>query len=163
MVDFLPAIASSVAPSELMNAVLYLRAYLIRLIPCCDPHQRLLARPGHFRRMLGDHHVDFRSDSERRRIDARFDGKARTCDESTVVVGFIVVHVDPVPVHFLAKTVAGPVDEELPEPGLGDDVARHAIHLKPPDRLARGNPVLYLRDAGIAAGHDRRKGTRDFV
>ena len=55
--------------------------------------------------------IDLGSDAEIRKIYARFDRKGCAGQESSIVVGLVVIHVDTGAVDSLAQTVSGPMQD----------------------------------------------------
>ena len=117
-----------------------------------------MPRAGNPRFALGHEHVDLGPNAELFSIDAWFNCKAGSGNQATIIVSFVVVHVDAVAMHLTAQAVARPVDELRAETGPVDYRPAGPVHLEPTEVPALPRRRLDQLDGGVPSGRDRRKG-----
>src|SRR5262245_54990947 len=101
---------------------------------------RLLTGACDLCRPVAHNHVDLGPYPKRLCVDTGFNRETGARQETAVVVGFIIVHVDPVSVHFLTQAMPRSMDELVAVPEAGDDVARRAVDLPALNWLPSGHP-----------------------
>ena len=118
----------------------------------------ILSRRRYRRTTFGIHeNIDLQSHTKIGEIDPGFDRKSQPRQDPPGVMSFQVVQVDAecVDAGARAQTVSGTMQDEIPVPRRGEDVARHLIQLPPPEHLACAPCLLQTLDdliSGFADG-----------
>src|ERR1022692_2021146 len=120
-----------------------------------ENNQIPLHLPGDPRLFLPHKHIHLRADAEVFEVDAGLDGEAGPGHDAALVVGFQVVHIGAVAVHFLAYGVTGAMHEIVAVAAAGYVSARGVVHFVAAQLMAGRHCVLHPRDGGVArAAHD---------
>ena len=104
---------------------------------------------GYLRVALTDIHVDFGSNSEGRKVDARLNREASSCDDPAVIVRFQIVHVRTGAVNFLANGVPSAVNEVVAKTFFLNVAAAGVVHFESVDEFAVADRVFDAFDGAV--------------